>query len=219
MFEYDDHQRKGNIMLEKKCSEFINELGTSAPVPGGGSASALVGAIGIALGTMVGELTTGKKNYEQYEAEVSNLIYRSKELTEEFQAAVNADVQAFEPLASAFKMPKASPEEKAAREEAIQAGLAAAADAPLHLAELCVKALRVLDSYSLVGNKLAISDAGTGAALCEAALKGAKLNVMVNVNMMKDPEVKKSYKNRIDALVDTGIHLAEITYARVEKSI
>ena len=206
-------------MLEKKCSEFISELETSAPVPGGGSASALVAALGIALGSMVGELTIGKKDYAEYEAEVSNLLYRSKELTEEFKAAVNADVEAFKPLAVAFKMPNASDEEKAAREEAIQAGLAAAADAPLHLAELCVKALRVLDSYSLVGNKLAISDAGTGAAICEAALKGAKLNVMVNVNMMKDPELKKTYKNKIDALVDTGVHLAAITYVRVEKSI
>ncbi len=206
-------------MLEKKTSEFISELGSRAPVPGGGSASALVGAIGIALGTMVGELTIGKKNYEQYEAEISNLIYRSKELTEEFKQAVQDDITAFEPLAAAFKMPQSSPEEKKARDEAVQNGLVAAADAPLKLAEICVKALRVLDSYSLVGNKLAISDAGTGAALCEAALKGAKLNVLVNVNMMKDPEMKKSYMNQIDALVDTGLHLAEITYGRVEKDI
>ena len=178
-------------MLNRTCREFIDVLASREPVPGGGGASALTGAIGIALGAMVGELTVGKEKYAEHEAEISNLIFRSQELIQQFDELVTKDAEAFLPLAEAYKMPKSTPEESEAREQAVQAALVAAAEVPLEIAENCVKALRILDSFSLIGSRMAVSDAGTGAAICLAALKGARLNVLVNLQLMKDKEKRK----------------------------
>lgn len=205
-------------MLNRTCREFIDVLASREPVPGGGGASALTGAIGIALGAMVGELTVGKEKYAEHEAEISNLIFRSQELIQQFDELVTKDAEAFLPLAEAYKMPKFTPEESEAREQAVQAALVAAAEVPLEIAENCVKALRILDSFSLIGSRMAVSDAGTGAAICLAALKGARLNVLVNLQLMKDKEKRKELSDKLDAITDTGIHLADITYARVEKA-
>ncbi len=205
-------------MLNRTCREFIDVLASREPVPGGGGASALTGAIGIALGAMVGELTVGKEKYAEHEAEISNLIFRSQELIQQFDELVTKDAEAFLPLAEAYKMPKSTPEESEAREQAVQAALVAAAEVPLEIAENCVKALRILDSFSLIGSRMAVSDAGTGAAICLAALKGARLNVLVNLQLMKDKEKRKELSDKLDAITDTGIHLADITYARVEKA-
>lgn len=205
-------------MLSKSCTEFLSELGSSAPVPGGGSASALVAALGAALGTMVGELSKDKKSTVGHEEEMSELIKRSKELTEKAKDAVMRDVTAFEPLAAAYRFPSGTEDEKAARTEAIQSGLIPAAEAPLQLAELCAEALEVLNGYSKIGNRLAVSDAGTGAAMLEAALKGARLNVLINLRSMKDEEKKAGFAERLDKAYTEGMKLAEEAYVRVEQA-
>ena len=205
-------------MLNRTCREFIDVLASREPVPGGCGASALAGAVGIALGAMVGELTVGKKKYAEHEAEISNLIFRSQELIQKFDELVTKDAEAFLPLAAAYRMPKSTPEEARAQEQAVQEALIAAAQAPLEIAETCLKALRILDSISLIGSRLAVSDAGTGAAICLAALKGARLNVLINLKLMKDEEKRKELSDKLDAITDSGVHLAEITYARVEKA-
>lgn len=204
-------------MLEKSCNEFIDQLASNAPVPGGGSASALTAAIGMALGSMVGELTSGNKKFSEYETEVSELLFRSSELIRRFKELTLMDMEAFEKLNKALKLPRSTEEEKASRTEAVQTALVGAAEAPLLIVEECVKALKILDSYSLIGNNFVISDAGTGTALCEAALKGARLNVLVNLKLMKDTELRDSMKQRLDAASETGRHLAKLTYERVEQ--
>lgn len=205
-------------MLEESCIKFINGLASAAPVPGGGSASALTAALGMALGSMVGELTIGKKNYEQYETEISDLLFRSTELIHEFTELVQKDIDAFSRLSRAYKLPKNTDEEKTRRTAEIQESVKGAAEAPLAIAEACVKALKLLDSYSIIGNKNVISDAGTGTALCEAALKGSRLNVLVNLKSMKDETLRDELYQRLNAVIDMGIHLADITYSRVEKA-
>ena len=140
-------------MLDKSCNSFIDELASSAPVPGGGSASALVAAIGMALGSMVGELTAGKKGYEEYENEISELLFKSGELIKEFRNLVQLDIDAFGRLSEAYKIPKGSEEENLRRTEQIQKALHDAAQAPIMIVEACVKALKLIDSYSLIGNK------------------------------------------------------------------
>ena len=173
-------------MLDKTCHTFIDELGSDAPVPGGGSASALIGAIGAALGTMAGLLTTGKKSAAEHEEELEKLIHSSRDLTGRFKEAVYRDVTAFEPLAQAYRLPNKTEEDKRIRQEAIQKHLGSATEAPLALTELCAEALDILDRYSRVANKLVISDVGVGAAACEAALKGARLNVLINLRSMEE---------------------------------
>ena len=205
-------------MLDKSCNIFIDELASSAPVPGGGSASALTAAIGMALGSMVGELTTGKKGYEQYENEISELLFKSGELINEFRHLVRLDIESFSKLSEAYKIPKGTEEENLYRIEKIQNALHSAAQAPIMIVEACLKALKLLDSYSLIGNKNLITDAGTGTALCLAALKGARLNALINIKSMKDPELKAALYRQLNTSTDAGEHLAKITYDRVEKA-
>lgn len=205
-------------MLNYNCHEFIDKLGSSEPVPGGGSTSALVGALGMALGTMVGELTVGKKAYAAYEEELAQLIPASKAMTERLCAAVNRDVTAFEPLARAYKMPNSTEEEKAARKAAVQDGLEEAALAPLELAELCLEALKMLDRFSQIGSRLAVSDAGTGAAFCGAAVRGARLNVLINQKSMEDEDLRASLSMRLERVTEESNKLEEQIYARVEEA-
>jgi len=206
-------------MLERSCIDFLDELGSSAPVPGGGSAAALVAAVGMALGTMVGELTTGKKTYAQYEEEIQALIGRSRALTQELKAAVYRDIEAFEPLSMAYRMPGKTDEEKAAKEKALQESLTPAAQAPLMLAETCLEAIKLLDRYSEIGSRLAVSDAGTGSVMCLSALKSAALNVLINTGMMKDTDLKANLEQRLAAAVSEGERLSAITYDRVLKAV
>lgn len=206
-------------MLNKTCDLFISELGSSAPVPGGGSAAALVGAVGIALGTMVGELTTGKKTYAAYEEEIQQLIGRSRVITEKMKAAVQKDIDSFKPLSDVYRMPNSSDEEKAVRREAMQKALTPAAEAPLELAELCVEALETLDRYSEIGSRLAISDAATGSVMCLAALKSARLNVLVNTRMMEDAGLRERLEARADDAMSRGTEISRVTYERVENKL
>ena len=205
-------------MLDKTCRAFIDELGSTAPVPGGGSASALVGAIGIALGTMAGLLTTGKKSAAAHEEELQELIRLSVSMTERFKEAVNRDVTAFEPLAQAYKLPNQTDEEKKQRAEEIQKHLITATEAPLELTELCTEALELLERYSGIANKMVISDVGVGAAVCEAALKGARLNVLINLRSMKDETARKALSDRLETACDKGLRSAELCYGRVEEA-
>lgn len=206
-------------MLNKTCDLFISELGSSAPVPGGGSAAALVGAVGIALGTMVGELTTGKKTYAAYEEEIQQLIGRSRVITDKMKAAVQKDIDSFKPLSDVYRMPNSSDEEKAVRREAMQKALTPAAEAPLELAELCVEALETLDRYSEIGSRLAISDAATGSVMCLAALKSARLNVLVNTRMMEDTGLRERLEARADDAMSRGTEISRVTYERVENKL
>lgn len=206
-------------MLNKTCDLFISELGSNAPVPGGGSAAALVGAVGIALGTMVGELTAGKKTYAQYEEEIQQLIGRSRAVTEKMKAAVQEDIEAFKPLSDVYRMPNSTDEEKAARREAMQKALVPAAEAPLALTELCVEALEILDRYSEIGSRLAVSDAATGSVMCLAALKSARLNVIVNTKMMEDEKLRGELDARADAAMAKGTAISRATYERVENKL
>lgn len=203
-------------MLEKSVQEFADVLAAKEPVPGGGGASACVGALGIALGSMVGNLTTGKKKYAEAEPEIRELLKQSEALREELMDLVQKDADAFVPLAKAYGMPKDTEEEKAKKEEVLQAALADAALVPLEIAEKAVEALKILKRYAEIGSRIAVSDAGVGAAFCEAALKGAKLNVLVNTRSMKDLFLKADAEGRLSRLETEGLSLAAEIYSDVE---
>ncbi len=208
----------GNGMLNKTCHEFIDELGSSAPVPGGGSTAALFGALGAALGSMAGYMTTGKKSAAEHEEELQKLIASSKDITERFKNAVNRDVTAFEPLAQAYRLPNKTEEDKQHRARLIQELLPSATEAPLELAELCVEALLVLERFSEIANKLVVSDVGVGAAACEAALKGARLNVLINLRSMEDEELRKKLSDRLEEASSRGYQLSHRIYEHVEEA-
>jgi formiminotetrahydrofolate cyclodeaminase len=203
-------------MLKKSVQEFSDILSTKEPVPGGGGASAYVGALGTALGSMVGNLTTGKKKYAEVEDEIQELLGKSEALRGELMELIERDAAAFYPLSQAYGLPKETEEEKAEKERVLQAALVEATMVPLTIAEKSVESLRVMKRYAQIGSRIALSDAGVGAAFCEAAFKGAKLNVLINTRIMKDAALKAEVEEKLAALETEALSLGKETYDMVE---
>lgn len=204
-------------MLEKSCLEFIDALASKDPVPGGGGASALVASLGIALGSMVGNLTTGKMKYADVEEDIQNLLFQSEALSKKLNYLVSRDAEVFEPLSKAYGLPKETEEERLHKDKVLQEALIEATNVPLEIAECTLECIRILDKYSRIGSRLVISDAGVGVSFCRAALQGAKLNVMINLKLMKDQKLKEEYDNRIQRIEEEGLALADKVYNYVEE--
>ncbi len=198
-------------MLDKSVTEFTELLASKAPVPGGGGASALVGAIGIALGDMVGELTVGKKKYAAVEEDVKALMVKAQDLRVRLLACVNKDAEAFEPLSRAYGIPKDDP----ARDEVMEACLRDAAAPPLEILDLCCEAIELQREFADKGSALAISDAATGVVFCWSAMYGAAVNVKVNTKAMKDKEYAGKINAHVDAQMAKYWPIAEKVYEDV----
>lgn len=168
------------------CREFVEVLATKAPVPGGGGASALAGAIGTALGNMVGSLTVGKKKYADVEADIIELQKKADALQEDLLDLVEKDAEVFEPLSKAYGMPKDTAEQQAEKDRVMEECLRNACSVPLDIMRKCCEAIDIMEGFAEKGSKLALSDAGVGAILCRSALMGASLNVFINTSSMKD---------------------------------
>lgn len=204
-------------MLKKSGEEFLKELASKAPVPGGGGASAYVGALGIALGSMVGRLTEGKKKYAHVEEAIQELLLRSDRLCEKFCQLVDQDGEAFSPLAAAYSLPSSTSSEQEEKEQAIQNALVKAAVVPLEIAECSLEAIHILCEYAQKGSVMVESDAGTGLYFCRAALLGARLNVMVNLKLMKDRELRDKLSHHLEKITAEGLSLADAACAQVEE--
>ena len=197
------------------CEEFVDVLASKAPVPGGGGASALVGAIGMALGNMVGSLTVGKKKYADVEADIIALKEKATALQADFLRLVDADAEAFEPLSKAYGMPKETEEQKAEKARVMAIVLKDACAVPMEIMEKCCEAIEVIVEFAAKGSKLAISDAGVGAAFCKAALKGASLNVYINTKSMADREYAEELNKKADAMLEKYTKIADETFDSV----
>ena len=206
-------------MIEQSCTSWLNDLASSKPAPGGGGAAALVGAIGVSLGAMVGSLTIGKKKYIDVEEEMKELVERSNELSRKLQSMVKADAEAFLPLSDAYRMPSTTEEEKAAKDRAIQSALTGATEVPLNILILCADAMELIVEFQKKGTRLALSDAGCGAACCKAAMESAKLNVYINLKLMKDEEKVRQYQAKMDEAFHRGMALADQVYKKVEEEL
>ncbi len=193
-------------MTEMTLSGFAETLASKAPTPGGGGACALAGALGAALGSMVGELTVGKNKYAAVETEMRDLTARAKALSGKLLAMIDGDAAAFEPLSRAYGIPKDDPGRPAELERCLRL----AAGAPMDILRLTCEAVELLESFGEKGSVLAVSDAATGAALCRGALYGAAVNVKVNTALMAD----RAYAAGINGEVD---RLTEEYGARAEK--
>jgi formiminotetrahydrofolate cyclodeaminase len=184
-------------MIEKTVTAFTEELASPAPVPGGGGASALAGAIGISLGDMVGELTTGKKKYADVEEDIQNLMKRAQALRVKLLAFVDGDAEAFAPLAKAYGIPKDDPGRDAVMENALRV----ACGVPMDILRACAEAIDIIEEFAAKGSRLAISDAGCGAILCKAAMQAASLNIYINTKSMKDRALAQALEAEADALL------------------
>ena len=196
--------------------EFIEVLASKAAVPGGGGASALVGATGCALGNMVGSLTVGKKKYAAVEEEIKELQKKSNSLQKHLLILMERDALVFEPLSKAYGLPKNTEEEKAAKAVIMEKALKEACTVPMEIMEKCCEAIDVIEIFAKKGSVIAISDAGVGAACAKAALHGASLNVFINTKSMKDRVYAEDLNNKTLALVDETTEVCDKVYEQVK---
>ncbi|MEM2869830.1 MAG: cyclodeaminase/cyclohydrolase family protein [Thermoplasmata archaeon] len=175
-------------IVAKPVSDFVEEVASSSPAPGGGSVSALAGALGAALGCMVARLTIGKPGYERVSGELQNDLEKLESLRKEMLEIVDRDTEAFNRVTAAFAMPRETGNQKQERSKAIQEALKGAALVPLKLAGKCSAALDGLRVLAEKGNPSAASDAGVGALLVHAGLMGAALNVEINLKNIRDQD-------------------------------
>ena len=188
---------------EHSCREFIDVLASSAPIPGGGGASALVGAIGVALGNMVGSLTVGKKRYADVEEDIIRCKEEADEITKRLLELVAKDAEVFEPLSKAYSLPKSTPEELAKKEEVMAVELKDACEVPLEIMKTCARGLDLMEEFAEKGSRIALSDAGVGATLLKSALQGASLNIYINTKSMKDRVLAQRLNDETDSLRKT----------------
>lgn len=197
--------------INMPVSDFAALLASSAPAPGGGGASALAAALGVALGGMVGELTVGKKKYAENEPRLRELIAEAGALRARLLELVDMDAQAFLPLAKAYRLPKDAPGRNAVMEKC----LAGAAAVPMEILELSCRVIALQEELAALGSSLAVSDAGTGVVFARAAMKGAALNVLVNTRLMQNRAQAEEMNRRVNELLREYGSRADGVYERV----
>lgn len=198
---------------------FISEVAAGTPTPGGGGASAYCGALGSALLSMVGNLTTGKKKYAEVESEVVAHLKQLEEVRQELLELVEKDALAFAPLADAFKLPRDTDEKKAYRHGVIQEALIDAISVPFAIMNACDRVIDLSDFLAHYGNRSAISDVATGVSFAQGALKGAALNVYVNAAMLDDRDMAARYTDEADRLIAESGRRADEIYNYVLEEI
>ncbi len=191
-------------LTQRSCEDFAELLAAKAPVPGGGGAAALAGALGAALCSMVGNYTAGKRKYAGVEADINAVLAKAEALRLRLLELVDEDAEAFAPLAEAYAVPKGDP----ARGGALESAALGACAAPLEIAELCGKALGLLEEMLGKGSAMLVSDVGCGALLCRAALESAAMNVYVNTRLLADRERAAELEAGVDRLAAASAHRA-----------
>ena len=184
-------------MIESMAiQEFLDVLSSKEPVPGGGGASALAGALGNALGQMVSNLTIGKKKYALVEDEIKELAERMKGIQGQFSALADQDAKVFAPLAKCYSLPSGTEEEKAYKAEVMEARLLDASLVPMEIMEKAAEMLEIMDILADKGSRMAVSDVGVGVQFIRTALLGAVMNVYINTKSMKNRDKAETRASR-----------------------
>ena len=201
------------------CPDFVEALASASPVPGGGGASALVGAIGTALGSMVASLTVGKKKYADVEAEIVALKETCAGLQRDFLELIDLDAEGFEPLSAAYRLPKDTEQQRAFKAQELERLSVEACGVPLRIMERCCRAIEAIEVFAEKGSVLALSDAGVGALFCKAALEGASLNVFINTKSLNDRDKAAELNGQADAMLDEYGQRAAQVFEKVVSSL
>lgn len=195
--------------------EFLDVLSSKEPVPGGGGASALAGALGNALGQMVANLTIGKKKYALVEDEIKELAERMKGIQGQFSALADQDAKVFAPLAKCYSLPSGTEEEKAYKAEIMEARLLDASLVPMEIMEKASEMLEIMDILADKGSRMAVSDVGVGVQFIRTALLGAVMNVYINTKSMKNREKAEEMNEKAERLIKEGTEAADRIYQKV----
>lgn len=200
---------------EKKICEYLEVLSSKAPIPGGGGASALAGALGNALGQMVVNLTVGKKKYAEVEEEMQEYLEHLKNMQQEFLHLSDRDAEVFAPLAECYRLPSATPEEKEHKETVMEEKLLDASMVPVEIMEKALELLEILDVLADKGSRMAVSDVGVAVQFTRTALLGAVMNVYINTKSMKNREKAEEINQNAKRMIKIGISQADEIYEKV----
>lgn len=195
--------------------DFMNALASKEPTPGGGGAAALVGTVAAALCSMVANLTSGKKKYEQYQEDIERILIYLEEAIWDINSYIEKDADAFGPLAEAYKIPKDDPK----RAEIMEKALLAAAVVPMELANKLYDLIPVMEELEEKGNKMALSDVAVAAVSCKAAMEGAVMNVYINTKSLTNPLISKGLNDKAMKLVADGGKRCQEIYDRIQKTL
>lgn len=188
-------------MNDLSVKEFVDELFSKKPVPGGGAASALVGAIAVSLAGMVAGITNGKKGYESYTEDLDRILAQADFAKNRLLALMDEDAKAYLAVSEIYKIRVETDEEKLKKQHKLEIALLGAAAPPLDMLEVLIEVRELFDELKEKGTPLAVSDVGIGAMLLHAAMKGAAMNVLVNTKLMKDRETAVRLEDRVRSLL------------------
>ncbi|HHV25589.1 cyclodeaminase/cyclohydrolase family protein [Anaerosalibacter bizertensis] len=201
------------MLVDKTIKDYVNQVASNEPAPGGGSVSALVGSLGAALTSMVGNLTIGKKAYEKldevHRKELDENLVKVQDSIKKLNVFVDKDTEAFNKVMESFKLPKETEDEKRARSLAIEEATKGALETPLECAKECLEVLRLQKTFALYGNPNAITDVGVGALLAYSGLEGALFNVKINLAGLKDEKYIKNIEEEMKNILNEGKKLRE----------
>jgi len=200
-------------LVDLEIKEFLDELASNSPAPGGGSVAALAGAIGAALSSMVCNLTLGKEKYEDVQETIQTLLKKTESIQKQLTQLIDKDTEAFNEVMKAFKLPKETDDQKEERRQIIQQAFKSAASIPLETARVCGKVIDIAEIVAEKGNKNSITDAGVSALMAQAGIEAAILNVRINLSSIKDQsfvdeayheikEIKKKSREKSTKIVD-----------------
>ena len=207
------------MITQASVETFLSELASAAPTPGGGSAAAIIGAMGAALLSMVCNVTLGKKGLEAVEPDMKAVREESERLRARLTAMVAEDIAAFDGLMAAYRLPKTNDEEKSRRAESIQANLRAATETPLACARACAQVIALARRAAEKGFAGVVSDAGVGVLAANSALRSAALNVYINAPSLKDRSFAAAATQEIESLLDRGARESEAVFELVRSRL
>ncbi len=204
-------------LTQLSCKEFAFELASKKPVPGGGGAAALAGALGAALNTMVANFSVGKKKFVDYKEKHEDLIRRGEILRNKLIDLIDKDAENFEPLSKAYSMPSSTDEEKIKKENSLQECLKVACSAPLEILQYTYEAILLHNEIVDISSKTIISDVGVGVQCLKAALYSAYLNIEINIKSMNDEEYVLKVRENSKKMVEEGAKTADEIFEKVIK--
>lgn len=198
------------MYIEQPMVHYIDKLASRSPEPGGGSAAALVGSVGAALVSMVGNLTLGKEKYQNVQGEIEGLLAKTEKVRADLQRLVQEDTEAFSAVSEAYKLPKATEDEKKVRSARIQEGLkGAATEVPFQICEKSLDVARLSQTAAEIGNVQAVSDAGVAVLFAHAAAQAAAMNVRINLNSIRDEAFTVAKWERVQVILKETAKLQE----------
>jgi len=203
------------MLVDRSVRDFLGQLASRAPVPGGGSVAALSAGLASALTEMVANLTVGRKGFEEVEEEMKQITQKASEYREKFLKDIDKDAEAFNKVMDAFKLPKNTPEEIDKRRQVIQEEFKNAALVPLEIAKDVLKLMEFISKIVEKGNKNAISDGAVAAMMARSAILGALYNVKINLQSIKNENFVREISQQVKEIESNTIEYEKKILSKV----